>query len=258
MIDFFEKRTFRDWIKDNVVGIYITIIVHLLLFLVLSINEIRVKTRVNFITVDFEYQAIDKLEQTEEELLAEKQALEQELDELLKHLSHPSVNLPNIAVNQSGQGSESGTTSNASIKDMSVVADKSAVKPENDPKENIEDKSADKNGPDEVNLPSTPSTQTADEEYKGPSILSYFLEGRYGVYLPVPAYKCLGGGDVFVLIDVNKQGYVTSAEIDKKRSSGGECVREAALQAALISRFSSSPTAAASQKGNIVYRFIPQ
>lgn len=258
MTELFEKRTFKQWIKDNTVGIYITVIFHLSVFLVLSVNEIRVKSHARFITVDFEYQTIDKDGKTEEELLAEKEALEQELNELLKHMAHPSVNLPNIVVNQTGQGNETGTASNASLRDMSVIADKSAAKQEQMMQEKIHEENIDNRGPDEVPMPSRASSQTQGDEYKGPSILSYYLEGRYGVNLPVPAYKCLGGGDVVVIIDVNRQGYVTAAEIDRKRSSGGECVREAAMQAALISRFSQNQSAPASQKGNIIYRFIPQ
>ena len=226
-------------------------------FIALSLNEIRVKSRIDFIAVDFEYQTMDNPEKTETELLAEKEALERELNEILKNMSHPSVNLPNIAVNQSGTGDKSGSEANASLKDMSVVADKSA-KQENAPVENIEERTPDKDGVDEVNLPSKRNEKADGDEYKGPSILSYFLEGRHGIYMPVPAYKCRGGGDVVVLIDVNKQGYVTSVEIDKKRSNGDECVRDAAMQAALLSRFSPSPTGEANQKGNIVYRFIPQ
>jgi TonB family protein len=257
MIDPFKKKTFKEWLRDNIVGIYITAIFHLTLMLVLSINQLRVKSSARFMAIEFEYQALMNNEKSEEELLAEKEALEKELDELLKTVSHPSVNLPNIAVSQTGSGSETGTRSNASIRDVAVVADRSNVKSEQTRQESTLEENRDA-GIDEVNVPQTANQEKPGDEYKGPSILSYFLEGRHGVYLPVPAYKCHGGGDVIVIIEVNRKGYVTSAEVDRKRSSGDECVRDAALQAALASRFSQSVTSEEHQKGNIVYRFIPQ
>jgi TonB family protein len=259
MDDFFERRTFKSWIKDNQVGIYITIIFHLLIFLLLSVNAIRLKARANFIMIELTHQTLEEPEKTEEELLAEKEALERELDELLKTISPPSsVNLPNIAVNQANDGSESGTGMGIMSGDKKPAPDRTEMKREENPKEKPDDKTPDKTGVDDINTPASQNNNAPKEEYKGPSILSYFLEGRYGTYMPVPAYKCLRGGDVVVLIDVNRQGYVTSVEIDKKRSSSDECIRDAALQAALISRFSPSPQGLASQRGNIIYRFIPQ
>ena len=44
------------------------------------------------------------------------------------------------------------------------------------------------------------------EAYQGPSVISYTLEGRKAMNLPVPAYKCMGGGDVSVSVIVNRKG----------------------------------------------------
>ena len=35
-----------------------------------------------------------------------------------------------------------------------------------------------------------------EKPYTGPAVLEYTLEGRKAVKLPIPVYKCLGGGDV--------------------------------------------------------------
>mgnify|MGYP003312221958 CR=1 FL=1 len=95
-------------------------------------------------------------------------------------------------------------------------------------------------------------------EYKGPSVLSYQLDGRKAIYLPVPVYKCYGGGDVYVQITVNKKGYVTNAQIIESASTPDECLHKYAIEAAKKSRFTAKSKAPDKQIGEIVYRFIAQ
>ena len=76
--------------------------------------------------------------------------------------------------------------------------------------------------------------------------------------LPIPVYKCIGGGDVYVSIMVNRKGYVVSASVMGDISANDSCIREYAVKAAKASRFTSSATAPEKQQGEIVYRFIAQ
>ena len=99
---------------------------------------------------------------------------------------------------------------------------------------------------------------TGDNGYRGPSVISYSLDGRKASRLSIPAYRCIGGGDVTVIISVDNSGNVVNARIHDDVSSDDRCLREFALRAARLSRFSSSSTAPLRQKGEIVYRFIPQ
>lgn len=95
--------------------------------------------------------------------------------------------------------------------------------------------------------------------YVGKSRVEYFLAQRYRVKLPIPVYKCEGGGKVEVAISVNRQGMVINAEVVKERSrSGSDCMKGAALNAALASVFSKRPNAPNLQQGRIVYQFAPQ
>ena len=94
--------------------------------------------------------------------------------------------------------------------------------------------------------------------YSGPSVLSYTLDGRKASKLPIPAYRCYGGGEVTVIIVVNPQGIVIGAEVQDDVSSTDQCLRNFAVRAARLSRFSQSSTAPARQTGEIVYRFIAQ
>ena len=96
------------------------------------------------------------------------------------------------------------------------------------------------------------------ESYSGPSVLRYTLDGRTATHLPIPAYRCYGGGEVTVIIQVNRQGMVLNAQVNENISATDKCLREFALRAARQSRFSKSSTAPERQVGEIVYQFIAQ
>lgn len=113
----------------------------------------------------------------------------------------------------------------------------------------------------EEDIPTAAPVVQETKVYKGPSVLSYELEHRTKVSLPVPAYKCRLGGVVRVSIWVNKTGAVVRAVVDAERAQGGadwECIRDAALEAASRSRFNASPGAPDLQEGRITYQFVPQ
>lgn len=95
--------------------------------------------------------------------------------------------------------------------------------------------------------------------YAGPAIISYNLGGRKASNLPVPAYKCVGKGEVVVEITVNQKGYVTSATVVSSSTPLNEdCLPESARNAASHSRFQIDLKAPSSQKGTITYKFIAQ
>jgi hypothetical protein len=95
--------------------------------------------------------------------------------------------------------------------------------------------------------------------YKGPTTISYSLEGRTEVYINPPVYQCQGSGKVVVDIVVNQSGYVVDANINKPKSQITEdCLVEAANRAALTTRFNAKNTAPERQRGTITYIFIAQ
>lgn len=94
--------------------------------------------------------------------------------------------------------------------------------------------------------------------YSGPSVLSWELEGRKARRLPIPAYKCFGGGMVTVVIWVDRSGKVVQAKVEDALSTADNCLRDYALRAAKLSSFSASQSAPERQGGNIVYQFISQ
>lgn len=124
-------------------------------------------------------------------------------------------------------------------------------------KEEREQRENSKNG--DVEIPDESPTPTKNDNlYQGPSVLSYVLEERSPVTLPVPAYRCQTSGIVVVIIHVNKTGAVINAGINKPESQNSECLYEAALKAAYRSRFNASAHAPELQVGMITYQFVRQ
>ena len=68
----------------------------------------------------------------------------------------------------------------------------------------------------------------------------------------------MGAGQVTVLIKVAPNGTVVEAKVDESVSSTDGCLRNFAIRAARLSKFSSSTTAPARQMGTITYAFIAQ
>ena len=99
---------------------------------------------------------------------------------------------------------------------------------------------------------------TSAKEYSGPSVVSYTLDGRKASHLKIPAYRCLGSGDVTVIITVDPSGKVLNAKVLDAVSAEDKCLRDFAIRAARLSRFSASTKAPARQTGEILYRFVAQ
>lgn len=103
-----------------------------------------------------------------------------------------------------------------------------------------------------------PKKDEPKAEYKGPSVLSWTLEGRKATHLPIPAYRCYGAGVVSVSISVDQQGNVVNAKINDAQSSADECLRNFAVRAARMSKFNRDMKAPVRQAGEIVYSFVAQ
>ncbi|WP_298548556.1 hypothetical protein [uncultured Aquimarina sp.] len=86
------------------------------------------------------------------------------------------------------------------------------------------------------------------------SSVTFTLRGREKKDIPNPIYTCNGSGKVVVKIEVNQNGYVIDAKIDKKKSTTrNECLFDNALDYAQDALFSSSEIK--EQKGFITYYF---
>jgi hypothetical protein len=95
--------------------------------------------------------------------------------------------------------------------------------------------------------------------YHGPTRIYYDLQGRNHTYLPIPIYKCQGSGKIVLIIEVTQKGTIEDAKIAESEStSTDECLYEAAIGAALLSKFEPDLNAPRIQKGTITYIFVAQ
>jgi len=101
-------------------------------------------------------------------------------------------------------------------------------------------------------------TEKKSVKHQGNVTVSYDLQGRYDVYLYIPAYKCEGAGTVVVTIAVDRNGNVTHAAVSATTSPGDDCLNDMAVYAARSSKFNVSQTAPDPQKGSIKYQFEAQ
>ena len=210
--------------SDDKAGLYITIIFHLVVVIVLLVCQISsALKRENTFVLDFSKQEKVEKEQAERNL---KEEVSERLDRMLAEAA--GVPVRNVAVDRGALKDDRNTNAEELYKEAEKLAQD--LKRE-EPK---------------------------SSSYKGPSVVSYELEGRKASKLSIPAYRCLGAGHVTVIITVDPSGKVLNAKVQDEVSSDDKCLRDFAIRAARLSRFSASGTAPARQVGNIVYLFVAQ
>lgn len=234
--------------NEDRAGLYITIIFHLVVIIVLLIYQIdsTLKKEESFV-LDFSKQEEIERQQKEE---AFKEDISRRLDELIAASRSSSEPIRNIAVDaNSALKDDRNTDADQLYKDAERLAQELRNGQElEDAREETVELQPEKKKKDE----------TKKKEFSGPSVLSYNLDGRKASKLKIPAYRCYSSGDVTVIITVNNAGVVVGAKILDAVSSNDKCLRDYAVRAARLSRFSASNTAPPNQKGEILYRFIAQ
>ena len=94
--------------------------------------------------------------------------------------------------------------------------------------------------------------------YSGDSNISYFLDDRFHVSLPVPIYLAQGGGEVIVDILVDRKGVVIKATVRKNTSVLDAQIYRFAQLAASNTLFNPDSSAPEQQAGTIQYVFVAQ
>lgn len=234
--------------KEDKAGLYITVIIHLTVIIILLASQIgTTMMRENSFVLDF----------TKQEEKEKKQAEVNFNEDILKKIDdliNGTATLPvrNVAVDRGSRSSlkdDRNTDADQLYKDAEKLQNDLMKGPKMD------------NPEDFAEIPDNDKSQTKPKEekaYSGPSVVSYTLDGRKASRLPIPAYRCIGAGLVTVLITVDNAGNVVSAKIQEGVSSEDKCLRDFAIRAAKMSRFSASQTAPSRQNGDIVYQFVAQ
>ncbi len=232
--------------KENRIGLYSTIIFHLVVLIILLVYSIgaSVKKESSFI-LDFTQQEKQELIKQQQELKEFKDRVSKELDAMIAAAPTPTVRNAVVDANAIKARAEREALGR-SVEEALAANRRAALEAE-------EDDVATEDNPDAGG-----GEEGEVHEYSGPSVLSYDLEGRKAVKLPIPAYKGYGGGDVAVAIYVNQAGRVIKAQVIESASSKDKSLWSWAVKAAERSRFNRSDSAPDPQKGSIVYRFIAQ
>ena len=237
--------------KDDRAGLYITVMFHLTVIIVLLLYQIdsTIRKEESFV-LDFSKQEEIERRQKEEVF---REDISKKLDELIAAAQNSSAPVRNIATDASRAQLKDDRGTDA--EELYKEAERLAQDLKNGLKDAIEEDAVEETV--ELQHQKKQSEQN-QKEYSGPSVLSYTLDGRKASHLPIPAYRCYGAGDVTVIITVNNAGQVVRAKVMEEISSSDNCLRNFAVRAARLSRFSASQTAPANQTGEIVYRFIAQ
>ena len=235
--------------KEDRAGLYITVTVHLTaLIILLAIGLDRaIKTENSFVLDFTKQEEMERMEQEIERLRKEaefQEAISRKLQEEIGSTPNP---YRNIAVDRAKLKDDRGTDAEQLYKDAERLQ---------------QELGAGYELPDDDHADPTPRKKEEKSEkkaaYTGPSVVSYYLEGRKASHLSIPAYRCMGSGEVTVIITVDPSGTVTGAKVDESVSSKDGCLRAYAVRSARLSKFSASTSAPPRQAGNIVYQFIAQ
>lgn len=231
--------------KDDRAGLYITVIFHLVVIIILLLTQIGFSLKhENSFVLDFSRQ--EEIEKAQKEEMF-KDDVSKRLEELLA--GGGSIPVRNVAVDRSALKDDRGTNAEELYKDAERLQQEL-------------DKGYEVENDDDYVAPakaeSISDERKKESDYKGPSVVSYSLDGRKASRLSIPAYRCMGAGLVTVIITVDNQGNVVNAKIQDDVSSDNSCLRNFAVRAARLSKFSASASAPSRQLGNIVYQFIAQ
>ena len=237
--------------KEDKAGIYGTVIFHLAVLAILLICQIGYSLRgENTFILDFSKQEeIEKIQQ--EEMF--KEDISSRIEQLLSASEAGQINVRNVVVDRSALRDDRGTDAQKLYEDAARLQQEL---------ENGFELPEPQDGLASIQE-ETPSVQDKPKpveksSYQGPSVVSYSLDGRKASKLSVPAYRCMGAGMVTVIITVDPRGNVINAAVQEEASSSDKCLRDYAIRAARLSKFSSSTSAPARQMGDIVYQFIAQ
>lgn len=236
--------------KENKAGLYITVIFHLTVIIVLLAVGIdnSLKPETSFV-LDFSKQEEIERQQREEIF---KEDISRKLDDMIRAAQDaPQSQVRNIAVDAgSTLKDDRGTDADQLYKDAARLAQEL----KDGQKDGIEEDAREET----VQMQHQRKDDSSAKEYSGPSVVSYTLDGRKASHLKIPAYRCLGSGDVTVIITVDPSGKVLNAKVLDAVSADDKCLRDFAIRAARLSRFSASTKAPARQTGEILYRFVAQ
>ncbi len=250
---FKQKKTFRQFLKEHLVAILYTIVFYLIVLIIMMSAKVKglKEDKELGIMLDFSH---EEYKEPEQEIVEVPAGWLEQIYKAREKASNQAVNTSKAEEFQEKISTDEYV--NEVKNELESERDEAYLK-ERDRLNDIINK-------DEWAEPETKQAEPEDKaEYKGPTTITYaFGEApldRGKIFLEIPVYKCEGGALVKVGVLVDRYGYVSSAEV-LSVSAGGitDCFHDAALTAALNSRFRQDMSAPEKQKAVITYTFISQ
>jgi hypothetical protein len=243
----------RNFFRKNYVALLYTVIVHLVVCTILVFMKVDAlkKTGELGIQLEFEEKTLeDYMEEEEMEVPAEW------LDQVMARTEAASNRAVNV--NAENKFSEDIST-NDYVKDL---LEQIAEARNQQDREKLEELQAILAAADYVPPPTDDATDE-ESEYTGPTNITYeFTEEpklRRKVNLTIPVYRCQGSGLVKVEVTVNRDGSVSEAKVlEPIEGNDRVCFSDAALAAALSSKFRIDSHAPEKHRALITYSFVAQ
>jgi len=252
--DFFSYgiKGIRKFFRENLMAILYTLIFHLVVLIVMilvRVESLQQKRELG-VLIEFEERTIEEI-LAEDEIDVPAEWLEQVMQQ--RELSSNRA----VNVNATDEFSEEISTDEYV---QNLLEEIEKARNEQD-RERLEELQAILAAADYV--PPAADQEEDSGEYTGPTTITYeFLEPprqRGRVFLTVPVYRCEGSGLVRVEIRVSREGNVVDARIRESiEGTDRDCFADAAMEAALSSRFRVDINAPEQQRGLITYTFVAQ
>lgn len=241
----------KKFFKENKIALLYTLIVHLVILIILIFVRVEGLKNDSELGIELEFE-----EKTLEELLAEEETEvpAEWLEEIMRQRELSS----NRAVNLNAEEKLNQDISTQEfVNDLLEQLEEARNQEDRDKLEELQAILA--------SADYVPPVEEEDEgaEYSGPTTITFeFLDAprnRGKVDLTIPVYRCQGSGVVKVEVEVAPDGSVDDARVlEPIIGSDRVCFSDAALSAALTSRFRIELSAPAKHRAVITYTFIAQ
>ena len=243
-----RKQDAGEWAYDHRIGLSIMIVAYLILGIVFVSSKIVIGSKPHMQGIYVDLQTLEELEAEKERLERELELKQSDIDwsAIRNRMSNDALLNENLqddrgtntsALNESAKSIAEGMSANRAAYEAGVAAAQQILDAER-PTDNAERKSQ-------------------DAKYKGGVTVRFEFKDpvRTKRELVIPAYKCEAGGQVVVEATLDQGGNVIAARV---LSGGDEMMRQEALKAARESLFNIDSSAPMRHKGTITYTFIPQ
>ncbi|MBR2451762.1 MAG: energy transducer TonB [Rikenellaceae bacterium] len=249
-----RRQDIGSWSYDNRRGLLVTIIAYLLLAIMFISSKITVTSEAANQSIVIDLKTLAELQE-------QKEKLEQEVKQ--RQMYEDLSDVRNLTSNAEAEEREMDHNLRD---DRSTDVDKLAADAQRAQdrmranRERYEQGLREQEELGKRDKSSEQSTSSSDSKVKGRVTVSYSFRNpvRSAQYLDIPAYRCEDGGEVIILVTINRNGDVVATSVDRAKSAPDDCMQQTALEASRRSRFNIDASAPERQTGTISYIFIPQ